>query len=55
MINELKAGMSYQVADGVNPHRSYTPTGVKAFHCLLMYSLPVLLENGLAVILPYDS
>jgi quercetin dioxygenase-like cupin family protein len=27
----LKAGMSYQVADDVNPHRSYTETGVKLF------------------------
>jgi len=27
----LKAGMSYQVADGANPHRSYTRTGAKLF------------------------
>lgn len=27
----LKAGMSYQVADDANPHRSYTDTGVKLF------------------------
>ena len=27
----LKAGMSYQVADGAEAHRSYTPGGVKLF------------------------
>ena len=27
----LTPGMSYQVADNVEPHRSYTPTGVKLF------------------------
>ena len=27
----LKPGMSYQVADGAEPHRSYTPGGVKLF------------------------
>jgi len=27
----LKAGMSYQVAEGANPHRSYTRTGAKLF------------------------
>ena len=27
----LKAGMSYQVADEANPHRSYTQTGAKLF------------------------
>ena len=27
----LKAGMSYQVADDVNPHRSHTSTGAKLF------------------------
>ena len=27
----LKAGMSYQVADEVMPHRSHTETGVKMF------------------------
>ncbi len=27
----LKAGMSYQVADGAEPHRSSTQTGVKLF------------------------
>ncbi len=27
----LTPGMSYQVADGANPHRSYTETGVKLF------------------------
>jgi hypothetical protein len=27
----LKPGMSYQVADDVAPHRSYTPTGTKLF------------------------
>jgi quercetin dioxygenase-like cupin family protein len=27
----LKAGMSYQVADDINPHRSYTETGAKLF------------------------
>jgi hypothetical protein len=27
----LKAGMSYQVADDAEPHRSYTKTGVKLF------------------------
>lgn len=27
----LKAGMSYQVADNAEPHRSYTKTGVKLF------------------------
>lgn len=27
----LKAGMSYQVADDVNPHRSHTRTGAKLF------------------------
>lgn len=27
----LKPGMSYQVADNAEPHRSYTETGVKLF------------------------
>ncbi len=27
----LKAGMSYQVADKAEPHRSYTATGAKLF------------------------
>lgn len=27
----LTPGMSYQVADGVNPHRSYTEKGAKLF------------------------
>lgn len=27
----LKAGMSYQVADDANPHRSHTESGVKLF------------------------
>ena len=27
----LAAGMSYQVADGAEPHRSYTGTGIKLF------------------------
>lgn len=27
----LKPGISYQVADHAEPHRSYTPTGVKLF------------------------
>ena len=27
----LKQGMSYQVADNAEPHRSYTKTGVKLF------------------------
>ena len=27
----LKPGVSYQVADGANPHRSYTETGAKLF------------------------
>ncbi len=27
----LKAGMSYQVADGAEPHRSHTVSGVKLF------------------------
>ena len=27
----LRAGMSYQVADDAEPHRSYTKTGVKLF------------------------
>ena len=27
----LNVGMSYQVADGANPHRSYTRTGAKLF------------------------
>jgi hypothetical protein len=27
----LKPGTSYQVADGANPHRSYTETGAKLF------------------------
>jgi hypothetical protein len=27
----LRAGMSYQVADGGEPHRSYTPTGARLF------------------------
>jgi hypothetical protein len=27
----LTAGMSYQVADGAEPHRSYTATGAKLF------------------------
>jgi quercetin dioxygenase-like cupin family protein len=28
---ELKPGMSYQVADGAEPHRSFTPSGAKLF------------------------
>ena len=28
---QLKAGMSYQVADDANPHRSHTETGAKLF------------------------
>ncbi len=27
----LTAGMSYQVADGAEPHRSFTPTGARLF------------------------
>jgi hypothetical protein len=27
----LKSGMSYQVADDAEPHRSFTPTGAKLF------------------------
>ncbi len=27
----LRAGMSYQVADGVQPHRSFTKTGARLF------------------------
>lgn len=27
----LKAGMSYQVADNAEPHRSFTPVGAKLF------------------------
>ena len=27
----LTPGISYQVADNAEPHRSYTPTGVKLF------------------------
>jgi quercetin dioxygenase-like cupin family protein len=27
----LKAGMSYQVADQAEPHRSFTPTGARLF------------------------
>lgn len=27
----LKPGMSYQVADGINPHRSHTEKGAKLF------------------------
>jgi len=27
----LTPGVSYQVADGAEPHRSYTPTGAKLF------------------------
>ena len=27
----LSPGVSYQVADGAEPHRSYTPTGAKLF------------------------
>ena len=27
----LKPGMSYQVADGVAPHRSFTPVGARLF------------------------
>jgi hypothetical protein len=27
----LTSGVSYQVADNVEPHRSYTPTGAKLF------------------------
>jgi len=27
----LKPGMSYQVADEVDPHRSFTPTGARLF------------------------
>ena len=27
----LKPGMSYQVADNAEPHRSFTPSGVKLF------------------------
>lgn len=29
----LTPGMSYQVADDVNPHRSQTKTGVKLIYC----------------------
>jgi hypothetical protein len=28
---ELRPGMSYQVADGAEPHRSFTPCGAKLF------------------------
>jgi quercetin dioxygenase-like cupin family protein len=27
----LSSGMSYQVADGAEPHRSFTPTGARLF------------------------
>jgi quercetin dioxygenase-like cupin family protein len=27
----LRPGMSYQVGDGMEPHRSYSPTGAKLF------------------------
>jgi hypothetical protein len=27
----LKPGMSYQVADGAEPHRSFAPQGAKLF------------------------
>ena len=30
-VSTLKPGMSYQVADGAEPHRSYTATGAKLF------------------------
>jgi quercetin dioxygenase-like cupin family protein len=30
-VNVLKPGMSYQVADDVMPHRSYTGIGAKLF------------------------
>ena len=30
-VTVLKTGMSYQVADDVMPHRSYTETGAKLF------------------------
>jgi hypothetical protein len=30
-IFELGPGMSYQVADGAEPHRSFTPSGAKLF------------------------
>ena len=30
-VSTLKPGMSYQVADGAEPHRSYTSTGAKLF------------------------
>jgi hypothetical protein len=28
---ELRPGMSYHVADGAEPHRSFTPTGARLF------------------------
>lgn len=30
-VSTLKPGMSYQVADGAEPHRSFTSTGAKLF------------------------
>ena len=30
-VSTLKPGMSYQVADGAEPHRSYTTTGATLF------------------------
>lgn len=30
-VSTLKPGMSYQVADGAEPHRSFTTTGAKLF------------------------
>jgi quercetin dioxygenase-like cupin family protein len=30
-VSVLKAGMSYQVADGAEPHRSHTATGARLF------------------------
>jgi hypothetical protein len=30
-VSTLKPGMSYQVADGAEPHRSYTETGARLF------------------------
>ena len=30
-VSTLKPGMSYQVADGAEPHRSYTSSGAKLF------------------------
>ena len=30
-VSALKPGMSYQVADGAEPHRSYTTSGAKLF------------------------